>query len=154
MLTIEKDISGATNQIAQEIKQYADAIRVFRNAIVLDYPQPVFMSLNYTNLVEVMHAGNVSVYAGVLRNEFQNFLFDYLADPYVELATFVEGGVDGVVTDYPVMHLLMQLRLARTQRVNFPTPYFQSSQGTCSSIWCLQNHLKVHQLCLHCKQRM
>ncbi|CAI9098893.1 OLC1v1035623C1 [Oldenlandia corymbosa var. corymbosa] len=101
VLTIDDDISGATKQTADEVKKYADAIRVFRNSIVLDYPSPVFMSLGFSNLVDVMHADNISVYVGVLRNEYQNFLFDYYADPYVELATLTQKGVDGVTTDYP-----------------------------------------------------
>ncbi|KAL3533145.1 hypothetical protein ACH5RR_006666 [Cinchona calisaya] len=101
VLTIEKDISGTTEQTVQEVKIYADAVKVFRNSIVLDYPNPVFMSLNFSNVVEVMHAANISVYVGVLRNEFQNFLFDYYADPYVELATLTQKGVDGITTDYP-----------------------------------------------------
>ncbi|KAL3535065.1 hypothetical protein ACH5RR_003526 [Cinchona calisaya] len=101
VLTIEKDISGSTQQTAQEVKKYADAVKVYRNSIVLDYPNPVFMSLSFSNLVDVMHAANISVYVGVLRNEFQNFLFDYYADPYVELTTLTQKGVDGIITDYP-----------------------------------------------------
>ena len=45
-----------------------------------------------------------------LGNEYVTLAFDYFADPYVELATYVQpidtkGGhtlvVDGIVTDYP-----------------------------------------------------
>lgn len=101
VLNIMKEVSGAAPPVAEEVKKYANAIRVFRNAIVLDYPFPVYMSLNYSNLVQVMHAANISVYVGALRNEFQNFLFDYYADPYVELATLTQTGLDGIITDHP-----------------------------------------------------
>lgn len=48
-----------------------------------------------------MHAANVSVYVGILKNEFSNLLLDYYSDPYVEIATLVDGRIDGLITDFP-----------------------------------------------------
>lgn len=48
-----------------------------------------------------MHAANVSVYVGILKNEFSNLLLDYYSDPYVEIATLVDARIDGLITDFP-----------------------------------------------------
>lgn len=101
VLEIKKEFNGTGKAVAEEIKKYADAIRVYRDTIVINHPFPVFMSLNFSDLVEVMHEANISVHVGVLRNEFQNFIFDYYSDPYVELATLTQKGVDGIATDFP-----------------------------------------------------
>nr|XP_027071624.1 glycerophosphodiester phosphodiesterase GDPDL7-like [Coffea arabica] len=160
VLAIDKDISGSTQETAQEVKKYADAVKVFRNSIVLDYPNPVFMSLNYSNLVEVMHAANISVYVGILRNEFQNFLFDYYADPYVELATLTQKGVDGIVTDYPSLQtvtccpLLLQGPHVPIQMPIFHIQYYPSIQVTCLTIWLQQNLQRLHPLYLSFKMQM
>ncbi|XP_073052256.1 glycerophosphodiester phosphodiesterase GDPDL6-like isoform X2 [Primulina eburnea] len=95
---INPSISGAPHQVAQDVKKYADAVFVHRDAIVMASDSFAF---NFTNTVPAMHAANISVYVGVLKNEFQNFIMDYLSDPYVELSTMYSQKVDGFVTDYP-----------------------------------------------------
>ncbi|KAI3443993.1 hypothetical protein Pfo_000658 [Paulownia fortunei] len=95
---LQESISGAPDQVAQEVKNYADAVLVHRNAIVVASNNFAF---NFTKTVPALHAANISVYVGVLKNEFENLIFDYLSDPYVELSTFVFQNVDGFVTDYP-----------------------------------------------------
>lgn len=97
VLHIPQSISGAPDQVAQEVKKYADAVFVHRDGIVLssDY------IINFTNTVSAFHAANISVYAGVMKNEFQNLIFDYISDPYVELSTFYSRQVDGFITDFP-----------------------------------------------------
>ncbi|KAL2534808.1 Glycerophosphodiester phosphodiesterase GDPDL7 [Abeliophyllum distichum] len=99
VLTIKKDISGTPAGLAQEVKKYADAISVIRRDIITS--TDTFFTKNFTNIVPAMHAANVSVYVGVLKNEFQNLLLDYYSDPYVEIATLVDARVDGLITDYP-----------------------------------------------------
>ncbi|KAL3643240.1 hypothetical protein CASFOL_014055 [Castilleja foliolosa] len=95
---LQESISGAPNQVAQEVKKYADAVFVHRDAIVVASDNFAF---NFTKTVPEFHAANISVYVGVLKNEFENLIFDYLSDPYVELTTFYLQQVDGFVTDYP-----------------------------------------------------
>lgn len=95
---LEESISGAPDQVAQEVKKYADAVFVHRDAIMVASNNFAF---NFTKTVPALHAANISVYVGVLKNEFENLIFDYLSDPYVELSTFDFQQVDGFVTDYP-----------------------------------------------------
>lgn len=95
---LEQSISGAPEQVAQEVKKYADAVFVHRDAIVVASDNFAF---NFTKTVPAFHAANISVYVGVLKNEFENFIFDYLSDPYVEISSFYSQQVDGFVTDYP-----------------------------------------------------
>ncbi|KZV27409.1 putative glycerophosphoryl diester phosphodiesterase 2 [Dorcoceras hygrometricum] len=98
VLYIDPSISGAPHQVAEEVKKYADAVFVHRDAIVM---ASEYFAFNFTTTVPAMHAANISVYVGVLKNEFQNFIMDYLSDPYVELTTMYSQNVDGFVTDYP-----------------------------------------------------
>ncbi|KAL8488543.1 hypothetical protein ACS0TY_024720 [Phlomoides rotata] len=95
---LEPSISGAPGQVAQEVKKYADAVFVHRDAIMVASDNFAF---NFTKTIPAFHAANISVYVGVLKNEFENFIFDYLSDPYVEISTFYSQQVDGFVTDYP-----------------------------------------------------
>lgn len=97
VLYIQESISGAPHEVAQEVKKYANAVFVHRDAIVMSSD---FIS-NFTSTVPAFHAANISVYAGILKNEFQNLAFDYMSDPYVELSTFYAQQVDGFVTDFP-----------------------------------------------------
>ncbi|CAK9168825.1 unnamed protein product [Ilex paraguariensis] len=100
VLTIKEQISDAPKQVAEEVKKYADAVSVTRNSIVRD--NSVFFSTDFTNITQEMHAANVLVYVAFLRNEFTSLIFDYNADPYTQLATFVVANkVDGVITDNP-----------------------------------------------------
>ncbi|CAK9186264.1 unnamed protein product [Ilex paraguariensis] len=94
VLTIKEQISDAPKQVAEEVKKYADAVSVTRNSIVRD--NSVFFSTDFTNITQEMHAANVLVYVAFLRNEFTSLIFDYNADPYTQLATFVVANkVDG-----------------------------------------------------------
>ncbi|KAL7137882.1 hypothetical protein ABFS83_10G124500 [Erythranthe nasuta] len=98
VLYLQESISGAPSQVAQDVKKYADAVFIHRDAIVVASDNFAF---NFTATVPALHAANISVYVGVLKNEFENLIFDYLSDPYVEIATFYSQSVDGFVTDYP-----------------------------------------------------
>lgn len=98
VLYLNELISGAPDQVAQEVKKYADAVYVHRSAIILESQDFAF---NFTKTIPSLHAANISVYVGILRNEFMNLMFDYLSDPYVELATLNSLGIKGFVTDYP-----------------------------------------------------
>ncbi|RWV88039.1 hypothetical protein BHE74_00045436 [Ensete ventricosum] len=99
VLHIKETISDAPKPTVEEIKQFADAVNLPRSSIVA--ASGFFVSA-FTNVVDQMHAANISVYVSVLRNEFLTIAFDYFSDPMVELATYVAGvGVDGVVTEFP-----------------------------------------------------
>lgn len=98
VLYLNELISGAPDQVAQEVKKYADSVYVHRSAIVVESQDFAF---NFTKTIPSLNAANISVYVGILRNEFMNLMFDYLSDPYLEIATLNSLGVKGLVTDYP-----------------------------------------------------
>ncbi|EPS68532.1 hypothetical protein M569_06231, partial [Genlisea aurea] len=91
-------ISGAPHDVSEEMKTYADVVFVHRDAIVV--PSDNF-AFNFTDTVSALHAANLSVFVGILKNEFENLIFDYLSDPYVEISTFYSLKVDGFITDFP-----------------------------------------------------
>jgi len=57
---------------------------------------------SFTDTVGSLQAANLTVFIGVLKNEFMNLGFDYFADPTVEIVTYSSAVMaDGLVTDYP-----------------------------------------------------
>ncbi|XP_051150203.1 glycerophosphodiester phosphodiesterase GDPDL7-like [Andrographis paniculata] len=98
VLYINATMGGVPEQVASEVKKHADAVFVHRDAIIIASDN---FAYNFTNTVEALHAAHISVYVGILKNEFQNLIFDYLSDPNIELATLHSLHVDGVVTDFP-----------------------------------------------------
>lgn len=96
---MEEIISDAPKASVDEIKKYADAVDVRRPSI---FRSAGFFVANFTNVVDQMHAGNISVHVSTLYNEYTAIAFDFFADPLIELATLVETlKVDAIVTDYP-----------------------------------------------------
>lgn len=83
----------------EEIKRYADAVNLPRSSIVTTNDG---FTTSFTNVVDQLHAANISAFVSVLRNEYVSIAFDFFSDPLVELATYIGRiGVDGVVTEYP-----------------------------------------------------
>uniref|UniRef100_A0A804P3R4 glycerophosphodiester phosphodiesterase n=1 Tax=Zea mays TaxID=4577 RepID=A0A804P3R4_MAIZE len=72
VLNIEAKISGASKPSVDDIKKFADT------------------------------DANLTVFLGVLKNEFMNLGFDFFADPTIEIVTYSWAVLaDGLVTDYP-----------------------------------------------------
>nr|XP_045085756.1 glycerophosphodiester phosphodiesterase GDPDL7 isoform X2 [Aegilops tauschii subsp. strangulata] len=99
VLTVGTIISDASKPSVDEIKEFAHVVMVTRGSLV---KVNGFFLTGFTNLVENLHAANLSVHVGPLKNEFTNFGFDYFADPMVEIATYSAAlVVDGIVTEFP-----------------------------------------------------
>jgi hypothetical protein len=99
VLSIEIEISGASKPSLDDIKKVADGVRIHRSSVaqITGY----FMT-SFTDTVGSLQAANLSVFIGVLKNEFMNLGFDYFADPTVEIVTYSSAVLaDGLVTDYP-----------------------------------------------------
>ncbi|KAH6817397.1 SHV3-like 5 [Perilla frutescens var. frutescens] len=116
VLYIKESIGGAPDAAAKEVKKYADAVFVHRDAIAVVSTDFIF---NFTKTVPALHAANISVYVGFLKNEFQNLVFDYLSDPYVELTTLHAQQLDGFVTDFPATAAMF----ARSSCTSNGSPY-------------------------------
>ncbi|XP_022756339.1 glycerophosphodiester phosphodiesterase GDPDL6-like [Durio zibethinus] len=99
LLRVEEEIGDAPKQTVDEIKKYADGV-VFARPSLISIENGFLKA--QTNVLDEMHAANISVYVFVLRNEFVALPFDFYADPMVELATYVAAlEVDGVITEFP-----------------------------------------------------
>ena len=99
VLSLKEIISAVPKQTVEEIKKYADAVNIPRSSIVETNGG---FTTAFTNVVDQLHAANISAYVSVLRNEYVAIAFDFFSDPVVELATYIGRiGIDGVVTDYP-----------------------------------------------------
>lgn len=99
VLNIEEAISDVPKPTVDEIKKYADAVNIMRSSIMKS--TDFFITSSY-NVVDEMHAANISVYVSVFRNEFATVAFDFFADPIMELSSFIaDQEVDGIVTEFP-----------------------------------------------------
>ncbi|KAL1548962.1 glycerophosphodiester phosphodiesterase GDPDL6-like isoform X2 [Salvia divinorum] len=116
VLHIQDAIGSVQDQAVQEVKKHANAVHLRRNSITV--AENSFI-VNITQTVPAFHAANISVYVGILRNEYQNLALDYLSDPYVELATLTVLQVDGFLTDYPHTANLF----SRSSCLNEQSPY-------------------------------
>ncbi|XP_047945390.1 glycerophosphodiester phosphodiesterase GDPDL6-like isoform X1 [Salvia hispanica] len=116
VLYLKDAIGSVPDQAVQEVKKHANAVNLRRNSITV--AENSFIA-NFTQTVPAFHAANISVYVGYLRNEYQNLALDYLADPYVEIATLTALQVDGFLTDYPYTANLF----SRSSCLNEQSPY-------------------------------
>ncbi|XP_072147742.1 glycerophosphodiester phosphodiesterase GDPDL7-like [Setaria viridis] len=99
VLNLEMEFSGASQPSLDDIKKFADGVRIHRSSVaqITGY----FMT-RFTDTVGSLQAANLTVFIGVLKNEFMNLGFDYFADPTVEIVTYSSAVMaDGLITDYP-----------------------------------------------------
>lgn len=94
----ETDVSIPDSTI-KEIKAFSDAVVIRRETV---FPASSSYLLGVTDTVERMHNYNMSVFIFLLRNEFAALAFDYIADPTLEIHSYVSlAKVDGLITDFP-----------------------------------------------------
>ncbi|XP_040376444.1 glycerophosphodiester phosphodiesterase GDPDL7-like [Oryza brachyantha] len=99
VLVVGETISDASGPSVEEIREFAGAVTVGRSSIA---QVNGFFLTRFTDVAERMHAANLTVHVGVLRNEFMNLGFDYWADPTVEIATYTSSVMaDALVTEFP-----------------------------------------------------
>ncbi|CAA7393900.1 unnamed protein product [Spirodela intermedia] len=99
VLLVKETVSDAPPPAVEEITRVAHAVNIPRSSVVSSSGGFLVSS---TDVVAEFQAANVSVFVSVLRNEFMNIAFDFLADPIVEIASYLsQFGADGVVTEFP-----------------------------------------------------
>ncbi|KAJ1260049.1 hypothetical protein BS78_10G202100 [Paspalum vaginatum] len=98
VLQIGHAISDASKTSVEEVAKFADAVSISRGSVV--QAQGSFLT-RFTDVIDKMHDANLSVYVGLLKNEFMNLAFDFCADPMVEIATYSSLMADGIVTEFP-----------------------------------------------------
>lgn len=96
---IEEKLDDAPMQTVEEIKKYANVVNLPKGSIIKTSDS---FTTGVTNIVKQLKDANLTVFVHLLKNEFISLAFDYFADPYVEIATFIEAAkVDGIVTGFP-----------------------------------------------------
>lgn len=99
VLSIDTDISDVAKPSVDDIKGFADGVKIRRSSVA---QMTGYFMTHFTNVVGTLQAANLTVFIGVLRNEFMNLGFDYFADPLVEVATYSDAVMaDGLITEFP-----------------------------------------------------
>ncbi|RWR91117.1 glycerophosphodiester phosphodiesterase GDPDL7 [Cinnamomum micranthum f. kanehirae] len=99
VLMVPEVIGDAAKPAVEEIKHFANAVTLSRGSIVIT--ENGFIT-GFTDVVNKMHAANISVYVSTLINEYVAIAFDYFSDPMVEISTYINAlTVDGIMTEFP-----------------------------------------------------
>ncbi|XP_012701049.1 glycerophosphodiester phosphodiesterase GDPDL7 isoform X2 [Setaria italica] len=98
VLQIGNVISDVSRASVEEVAKFADAVSITRGSVV--QAQGSFL-VRFTDVIDKMHAANLSVYVGLLKDEFMNLGFDFWANPMVEIVTYSSLMADGIVTEFP-----------------------------------------------------
>jgi hypothetical protein len=98
VLQIGNAVSDASRASVEEVAKFADAVTITRGSVV--QAQGSFL-VRFTDVINKMHAANLSVYVGLLKDEFMNLGFDFWANPMVEIVTYSSLMADGIVTEFP-----------------------------------------------------
>lgn len=99
MYMVDEDIRSADDLSIKDIKSFADFVAVSKKSV---YPQSASFITVPTNIVSRLKSVNLTVFVYVFRNEFVEQAWDFLADPIVEINTYVVvAEIDGVITDFP-----------------------------------------------------
>ncbi|XP_052142809.1 glycerophosphodiester phosphodiesterase GDPDL3-like [Oryza glaberrima] len=99
---IEEDVRDAAPSSIADIKKFADAVSVNTMSV---YPATDnFLTNQTTSLVQSLQSAGFPVYVYVLMNEFVSQPYDFFSDATQQINAYVkrpDGGVDGVITDFP-----------------------------------------------------
>ncbi|KAG8071241.1 hypothetical protein GUJ93_ZPchr0006g46048 [Zizania palustris] len=99
---IEENVGDAAPSSVADIKKFADAVSVNTLSI---YPATAKFLTNQTNhLVQSLQSAGLPVYVYVLMNEFLSQPYDFFSDATLQINGYVkrlDGGVDGIITDFP-----------------------------------------------------
>lgn len=96
---VEETYVDIPDSTIKKIKAFSDAVVIRRDTV---FPSSSSYLLGVTDTVERMHNYNMSVFIFLLRNEFAALAFDYIADPTLEIRSYVSlAKVDGLITDFP-----------------------------------------------------
>ncbi|KAJ4981179.1 hypothetical protein NE237_032016 [Protea cynaroides] len=96
---VDENISDALNSSIIEIKGFAHSVLITKQTI---FPASDGFLTGATDVVDKLHAYNISVYASLFRNEYVSQPWDFFSDPIVEINTYVSlAHIDGVITEFP-----------------------------------------------------
>ncbi|RWR91120.1 glycerophosphodiester phosphodiesterase GDPDL7 [Cinnamomum micranthum f. kanehirae] len=99
VLMVPEVIGDAAKPAVEEIKHFANAVSLSRGSIVIT--ENSFIT-GFTDVVNKMHAANISVYVSTLINEYVAIAFDDFSDPMVAISTYTNAfTVDGIMTEFP-----------------------------------------------------
>ncbi|XP_074380078.1 glycerophosphodiester phosphodiesterase GDPDL3-like [Apium graveolens] len=96
---IEDDVNDISNSSISDLTKFANSVVIDKSTV---YGQQFKFLTGATEVVSKLQAFKLPVYVKLFQNDFTTQVWDFYADPYVELNQFSVGsGVNGMVTDFP-----------------------------------------------------
>ncbi|XP_027331274.1 glycerophosphodiester phosphodiesterase GDPDL3-like isoform X2 [Abrus precatorius] len=96
---VDENIGDALDSAVVDIKAFADSVVIGKESVL---PLTSTFLVNYTHTIARLKSFNLSVYVETFSNEFVSQAWDYYADAFVEINSFVMGAkVNGIITDFP-----------------------------------------------------
>lgn len=100
---VDESISDVTDSAIKDIKDFAGSIVISKKSVFPSNSGDGFVRLRTgTDVVPRLKSSGLRVFVETFHNEFVSQQFDFLADPTVEIDSFVRGiQIDGIITDFP-----------------------------------------------------
>ncbi|XVF03725.1 hypothetical protein REPUB_Repub05bG0018500 [Reevesia pubescens] len=95
---VPEDIGGAQKATTDDIKRFASAVIINKESV---FPENSAFLTGVTDTVPRLQAANLSVFVQTFSNEFTSQAWDFFSDATVEINSFYEAGINGVITDFP-----------------------------------------------------
>ncbi|XP_047335970.1 glycerophosphodiester phosphodiesterase GDPDL3-like [Impatiens glandulifera] len=96
---VDENIRDADNSTLLEIQKFANALVISKQSV---FTEVMLYLKDKTNVVTKLQAFKFSVYVKIFRNEFLSQAWDFLSDATVEINTYADAGIDGIITDFPL----------------------------------------------------
>ncbi|XP_022892485.1 glycerophosphodiester phosphodiesterase GDPDL3-like isoform X2 [Olea europaea var. sylvestris] len=96
---VNENIRDVQKSTIMKIKEFAKSVVISKNSV---YPADKAFLTSTSDVVPKLQACNLSVYVQLFSNEFASQAWDFFADAYLEINTYVNAiGINGLVTDFP-----------------------------------------------------
>ncbi|KAL7217130.1 hypothetical protein ACSBR1_028943 [Camellia fascicularis] len=119
---VDENIRDADAVTITDIKKFANSVVISKSSV---FPDSRAYITSMTGIVQKLQGFNLTVYAGLFRNEYISQDWDFFSDPTVEINNFVMGaGVDAVVTEFP--RTAAKYKRNRCLGLGSKTPYYMS----------------------------
>lgn len=119
---VNENIRDVQKSTIMKIKEFAKSVVISKNSV---YPADKAFLTSTSDVVPKLQASNLSVYVQLFSNEFASQAWDFFADAYMEINTYVNAiGINGLVTDFPATAAKYRRKFTYDFHLRVNVPFF------------------------------
>lgn len=123
---VNENIRDVQKSTIMKIKEFAKSVVISKNSV---YPADKAFLTSTSDVVPKLQACNLSVYVQLFSNEFASQAWDFFADAYLEINTYVNAiGINGLVTDFPATAAKYRRKFTYDFHLRVNVPFFYHLQ--------------------------